>query len=100
MDREILVEIICNCGYEYKGPEQEAPNYGYECPQCGRTRMSKYRSLICHCGCEVWLNGDPNECEQCGQLYNAFGQTLAPPSQWDEQDRYDTFGPQNNKEER
>jgi hypothetical protein len=42
----------------------------------------------------VYLNSrnNTNECE-CGRLYNNFGQELSNPSKWDEEDRYETFGP-------
>lgn len=44
----------------------------------------------CRCGTEVRIEYDETECENCGQLYNLFGQELRPRSQWEEND-YDDY---------
>lgn len=45
----------------------------------------------CECGREVVLDGDTRgegiDCE-CGRIYNALGQELAPRSQWEPDDPY------------
>jgi hypothetical protein len=38
----------------------------------------------CHCGSEVTLSGNSNQC-QCGQWYNSAGQQLSDPSHWGEE---------------
>lgn len=42
---------------------------------------------ICSCGEEILLQGD-TMCPKCGQWYNAFGQALKNPDEW-EDDRFD-----------
>jgi hypothetical protein len=45
------------------------------------------RSWICPCGAtiETWgTTGNDEGCDQCGRLFNCFGQELAPVSQWEE----------------
>jgi hypothetical protein len=37
----------------------------------------------CACGDIVDLWFDVNECDSCGQLFNAFGQKLKPEDEWD-----------------
>lgn len=53
----------------------------------------------CRCGGEVELD-DPlwNQCALCGAGYNSSGQALSDPADWEEADRYDTFGPRNVKD--
>lgn len=97
--KQFYVQMFCDCGFKYDGPREEAPNDGYECPNCGSVHVSRFEGVTCHCGCVVWLSGFTNECDKCGQLYNAFGQELSSPSNWDEEDRYGTFGPQNYEED-
>lgn len=65
-----------------------------ECPECGSRDIYKTRVIVCDCGTTVYLGGFTNECDGCGALYNGFGQRLADPSEWDEEDRYACFGPQ------
>ena len=48
----------------------------------------------CTCGEHMYLYSFTNECE-CGRLYNNCGQELAAVEQWDEEDRYACYGPQN-----
>ena len=55
---------------------------------------------ICRCGTRVELYDSLyNECEGCGQGYNGCGRELAPVSQWEPEDVYDTFGPRNRRDE-
>lgn len=51
------------------------------------------KSFKCHCGRQVHLDRSDYRCP-CGQWYNAFGQRLAPPSQWGEEtgERFDERG--------
>jgi hypothetical protein len=42
----------------------------------------------CACGCEVVSYLADTSCDNCGREYNAFGQELAPRSQWDEHGDY------------
>lgn len=51
------------------------------------------------CNVEFALDGMTNECEVCGRAYNWAGQELAPPEQWDPEDRYACFGPQHVRED-
>lgn len=52
--------------------------------------------LRCDCGAEVELwDALTNSCEQCDRNYNMSGQKLAPVEQWEAEDRYACFGPQN-----
>lgn len=89
-------EIWCqNCNYEkdYED-ENDAP---FECPECGE-QLHRDCYVICEeCGEKVYTRNFTNECE-CGALYNHSGQRLADPREWDEEDRYNTFGPQNNED--
>jgi len=39
----------------------------------------------CHCGHPIALAAFTNTCSKCGSDYNAFGQALAPRSQWGEE---------------
>lgn len=53
----------------------------------------------CTCGKHIYLYSFTNECDKCGRLYNNFGQELAPANEWEEQDRYACYGPQNGNED-
>ena len=87
------MEMYCrDCENIWK--EDEENERCYECPECRSDNVYRERFLECHCGDLVYCNSFTNECECCGALYNAFGQMLAPPDQWDDDDRYDSFGPQ------
>ena len=76
--------------YEYYCPDcqrqweshQEEPDI--HCPQCGSYSVQKYTSIKCGCGDTVELTDFTNECENCGTLYNKFGQKLKPMSEWAE----------------
>ena len=91
---KIKLNFYCNhCGFDrnYES-EYDAP---YVCPECDSDNTVRSRTGICEeCGREVDLRGFTNECV-CGALYNNSGQRLADPSEWDDDDRYDCFGPQN-----
>lgn len=90
---DVKIEIYChNCGYEETYEDCKRP---FECPQCGSENLHGTRKITCeNCGKDVYLTSNTNECE-CGVLYNGFGQQLRDPEEWDEEDRYGTFGPQN-----
>ena len=90
MERTITNELYCrDCGHESVTEHSE-----YECPVCGSENVANICSVKCDCGRKVYLQGFTNECP-CGRRYNGFGQQLAPVGQWDPEDRYGTFGPQN-----
>lgn len=92
------LEMYCNnCNHEWREDEENANCY--ECPQCHSTSIYRSRYITCSCGATVYCDGFTNECDGCGALYNGFGQLLAPPSQWDDDDRYDCFGPQDYDDE-
>jgi hypothetical protein len=42
----------------------------------------------CVCGCVVVSYLADTSCDNCGREYNAFGQELAPRSQWEEREDY------------
>lgn len=88
----IKIETWCpHCGKEENFEhDYEAP---FECKECGH-KLYRDTYTICEgCGERVYLRSNTNEC-QCGAYYNGFGQRLADPREWDEQDHYDCFGPQ------
>lgn len=87
-------EMYCNkCGNEWI--EQEENLNCYECPKCHSGHVYRDRFITCDCGETVYCNCFTNECEKCGALYNGFGERLASPRNWDDEDRYACFGPQN-----
>ena len=89
--KKIGYEFWCReCGFEAMLEHAE-----YECPECGSVDVYNSRFITCDCGTAVSLGGFTNECPECGQLYNSFGQMLAPVEEWDEEDRYACFSPQN-----
>lgn len=67
----------------------------YECPKCGSEDVFNSSFITCDCRTTVYVDRFTNICDGCGKLYNSSGQELAPPDQWDEEDRYACFGPQN-----
>ena len=84
-------ELYCHdCGYEARTEHRE-----YECPKCGSCNVFNSSFVICDCGTTVYVDSFTNECPECGKLYNNFGQELASASEWDDEDRYACFGPQN-----
>lgn len=60
---------------------------------------TQYAIGRCQCGGEVHLSRFTNECEDCDRLYNQSGQRLAAREEWDEGDRYDVDGPQNERDD-
>lgn len=89
---DIKVEIYCmDCGHEEVFEDHKRP---FECPKCGSPLLHETCIVECeNCGKDVYLIDNTNECE-CGALYNGFGQRLSDPDEWDEEDRYGTFGPE------
>ena len=77
-----------------------ASDYETVCSRCGSHNILKRKYIICpECGDEVNLSSNTNECWECGTLYNAFGQELANPNEWSDEDFYDYFGPQSEVDE-
>lgn len=89
---DIKVEIYCmSCGHEEVFEDHKRP---FECPKCGSPLLHETCIIECEdCGKDVYLTDNTNECE-CGALYNGFGERLSDPEEWDEEDRYGTFGPE------
>lgn len=54
------------------------------CDKCGNTDVFNGRVGRCSCGELVTLGSFTNECDNCGRLYNNFGQSLRPASEWEE----------------
>ena len=90
MSRRVMTEVFCrDCGYDEYHDHNE-----YECPKCGSENVMNIGAIVCSCGEMVIADSHTNICPECGKMYNAFGQELAPVDQWDPEDAYDTFGPQ------
>lgn len=70
-----------------------------ECPNCHNEDIHNNSFIICTCGTTVYLDSFTNECDGCEKLYNNFGQELAPVEEWEEEDRYACYGPQNYNED-
>ncbi|MBQ4447454.1 MAG: hypothetical protein II897_04085 [Clostridia bacterium] len=88
--KEVKNELYCReCGHTHITEHRE-----YECPDCGSSNVYNCSFITCDCGETVYLSGHTIECE-CGKLYNGFGQELAPVEEWEPEDRYGCFGPQN-----
>jgi hypothetical protein len=49
--------------------------------------IGRYWSCYCKNLIEAYLGSDVC-CDECGQLFNSYGQSLKPQSQWEEQDDY------------
>lgn len=87
-------EMYCNeCGHEWQ--ENEENQNCYECPKCGTISVYRSRFITCQCDNTVYCDNFTNMCDKCGALYNAFGERLASPDQWDDEERYECFSPQN-----
>ncbi len=94
MSKVVGNEFYCrSCGHEIRTEHRE-----YECPKCGSEDVFNSSFITCDCGTTVYVEGFTNECPECGKLYNGFGQELAPPEQWDDEDRYACYGPQNDSD--
>lgn len=90
MRNNLHYEHICDtCGEIFTLDHRE-----FECPICGSDNVRSFRVIHCDCGEEFDARGFTIECPECGALYNGFGQRLADPREWDPDDRYDSFGPQ------
>jgi hypothetical protein len=50
-------------------------------------RIGRYWSCYCNNLIESYGGSDVS-CDECGQLFNGYGQSLKPQSQWEEQDDY------------
>lgn len=65
-----------------------------------RVPYGRHTRTLVHCDCGstvLCVDGLWNQCG-CGAGYNAFGQPLAPPEQWEAEDRSATFGPRNQED--
>ena len=67
------------------------------CPDCGSDHIVIYPIVQC-CGMPVACTGFTNICPECGKMYDHNGTELAPVDEWDPDDRYACFGPQNGDE--
>lgn len=96
-----MAKVMNECSCRSCGADTDTEHHEYECPKCGSSDVFNSGIVICDCGERIYLPKglEVVECDQCGNWYNAFGQTLAPPEKWDDDDRYATFGPQNDYEE-
>ena len=76
----IGLELRCEeCGYEEKHEDEVMViNYGHDlkCPKCNHKYMIRFPFVTCFCGAKVYLQRGDTECDNCGQAYNAFGQTI------------------------
>lgn len=91
----LQMEMYCHeCGNEWIEAEENANCY--ECPKCHSKSIYRSRFLTCVCGATVYCDDFTNQCDKCGAFYNTFGQRLANPSDWDEEERQAVFCPQNN----
>jgi len=94
--KEVIYTHICrNCRTQFVEDHKS-----WDCPICHSEDIECEMSLKCSCGQTVYLD-DPltNECNHCGKLYNGCGQELAPPEEWDPEDKYACFGPRVEKED-
>jgi ribosomal protein S27AE len=91
------VEYYCQeCGYKYYSSfEQAVETFKPTCPKCD-TWLYETREVRCSCG--TWLplstSSSATECFKCGSLFNALGQSLRPAREWDPEEVYDAFGPE------
>ena len=94
MSKIVGHELYCrSCGHE-----ERIEHYEFECPKCKSEDIYISKFITCDCGSTVYLGRFTCECENCGKLYNSLGQELAPPDEWDDDDRYACYGPQNDYE--
>ena len=91
---KVQTDFYCReCGHQEYLEHNE-----YECPKCGSTNVFNGSVITCKCGEMIPGGSYTNECPECGRMYNAFGQELAPVDEWDPDDAYDTFGPQHEED--
>lgn len=89
MDRIIGIEVYCrDCDEETRyedeeGAEIKKPGITHHCAHCGSRNIYRSPFITCHCNTTVYLSGD-TQCDGCGQWFNAFGQELKDPSEWEE----------------
>ena len=94
--KTIGAEFYCRCcGTEKRVADINTVQYYPVCEKCKSEDIYISKFITCDCGSTVYLGRFTCECENCGRLYNSFGQELAPPDEWDEDDRYACYGPQN-----
>lgn len=90
MSKRIWVDFYCcDCATDLTLEARK-----YERPMCKSDNVTNTEYLVCDCGQRVYLHSHTNFCK-CGRLYNGFGQELAPPEDWNPEDVYGIFGPQN-----
>ena len=89
--------MICRkCGsVQYVEFDRDA---SYRCPDCHGDDLMAVAAVDC-CGFALICDRFTNECPICGKLYNFAGHELAPVEEWDPEDRYACFGPQNGDDE-
>lgn len=88
MSKVIGNEMYCrSCEYEVRTEHRV-----YECPKCGSEDVHNSNFITCDCGTTVYLDRFTNQCDGCEKLYNSFGQELAPPDEWDPEDRIEALG--------
>lgn len=81
MCRQITYEVYCrNCEATH-----EFTHSVLRCETCLSPDIVNNRRITCDCGTSVYLEGNTNECEGCGELYNLFGQKLKPKEEWEEE---------------
>lgn len=81
------------------GADTESDEPVRECPHCHSPWGRNFMELTCDCGGTFMLFGFTNTCPKCGAQYNHAGQRLAPVEEWDPEDRYACFGPQNSEDD-
>ena len=96
-----MPKVMNECSCRSCGAETETEHHEYECPKCGSDDVLNTGFVVCDCCEHLYLPKGLGVayCDGCGTLYNAFGQTLAPPEEWDDEDRNATFGPQEYEED-
>ena len=87
--KKVMVEFYCRACER----EEDLEHRQFVCPSCSSKDVFNCSFIVCDCGTKVYLsNPMTNYCSGCDRLYNSFGQELAPPEEWDEDDRYYSAG--------
>jgi len=72
-----MVKYKCdNCGQdvpegdlihftEYRGSQEEPPEYGISCPHCHTTNLEPIDNIYCNCCGDVIVKDDGEICEEC-----------------------------------
>lgn len=90
VDRPLSLENYQNC---VRGYDERGWTILFQGVKTWETRYWDPAHGTCRCGREVYLEDTLyNSCD-CGVAYSGTGQELAPVSQWEPEDVYDTFGP-------